>query len=456
MTELAEPSPTAAGAAEALDPRSLETALRAAIDHAGRSGADASEAHARSATELSVTARNGEVDTVEHSEARGLSVTVYLDGARGTAETNDLSDAGIERSVAAALDIARFAESDPYAGPADAEDLARELPDLDLYHPWDVDAAGLAERARSMDAAARAIDPRVTQTDRCALSSTAAVSGYASSTGFVGLTRGTHHAISCLAIAAEDDLKERDLWFDTRRVPAELASAEDIGRRAAERAVARLGARQVPTGTYPVLFEAPVAATLIGHLIGAISGSALYRKASFLVDAVGESLFPARVSIVERPSLPRGYASAAYDAEGVKPLGGAIIDSGRLQRYVLSSYSARRLGLRTTGNAGGVRNLEVSHDGLPLEALVKDMSRGVLVTELMGFGVNLVNGDYSRGASGYWVEDGEVRYPVNEFTIAGNLKEMFAGILAIGADVDGRGNTRCGSILIDRLTIAGT
>jgi len=456
MNDTSAPSTTAKGAAAHLDRAALEAALTRAIERARALGADAVEAHGRTGTELSVTARNGEVDTVEHSEARALSVTVYLGGARGTAETNELTEPGIERTVGAALDIARFAESDPYAGLADPGDLATDFPDLDLFHPWDVDAGRLTELAVRMDDAARRADPRITQTDRSAISTTAAISGYASSTGFLAMTAATRHGISCLAIAQQGGAKERDLWYDTRRVASALAAPEAIGRRAGERTAARLGARQVPTGSYPVVFEAPVASTLIGHLVGAVSGANLYRKSSFLIDAIGRQILPERVSIVETPFVPRGYASAAYDSEGVKPSGGAIVDAGVLARYVLSSYSARRLSLATTGNAGGVRNLAVSHDDLSRDEIVRQMGRGVLVTELMGFGVNLVNGDYSRGASGYWVEDGEIRYPVNEFTIAGNLKDMLLGIVAIGSDVDDRGNTHCGSILIDRLTIAGS
>lgn len=433
----------------------LEAALRRALAHAKADGASAAEVHASVGMEQSVTARNGQVDLVERAESRGLTITVYRGQQQGSAQTNDLTDAGIDATVRAALDIATWAEADPYAGLADPADLADTPIDLDLHHPWDVDVAGLTAIAEQMDRAARAVDPRITQTDRCAVSATTRVGGYANSEGFIGIVPSSRHGLSCIALAEADGQMERDYWFDSFRDAASMTDPDIVGRLAAERAVRRLGARQAPTGPATVVFDAPMATSLISHLIGAISGGSLYRKASFLLDAVGKPVIPARLSLTESPLTRGGHASAWFDSEGVRPLGGHLIEGGILQRYVLSSYSGRRLGLHTTGNAGGVRNLALTHDGVDLGAIIADVKRGVLVTEMMGSGANLVNGDYSRGATGFWIENGQIAYPVNEFTIAGNLKDMLREIVAVGSDVEHRGNIECGSIRIEGMTLAG-
>lgn len=433
----------------------LDAALRRALAQARRDGASAAEVHASVGMEQSVTARNGLVDLVERAESRSLTITVFRGQQQGSAQTNDLTDGGIDATVKAALDIATWAEADPWAGLADPTDLADTPVDLELHHPWTLDIAGLARVAEQMDAAARAVDPRVTQTDRCAVSATTRVSGYANSEGFIGIVPSSRHGLSCIALAESGGAMERDYWFDSFRDPAHMTAPKNVGRLAAERAVKRLGARQAPTGAATVIFEASMATSLIAHLIGAISGGALYRKASFLLDAVGKAILPVRFSLTESPLTPGGYGSAWFDGEGVRPLGGHLVHEGVLQRYVLSSYSGRRLGLPTTGNAGGVRNLALTHDDLSLEAMLADVDRGVLVTEMMGSGVNVVNGDYSRGATGFWIEKGEILYPVNEFTIAGNLKDMLQQIVAVANDIETRGNTRCGSMRVEGMTLAG-
>ncbi len=457
MSEVDAEVATAASAAVCREEFSaeLEAALKRALAAAERHGASAAEVHASISVELSVTARNGAVDSVEHAESRGLSISVYRGQQSGSAQTNDLTDGGIDATVSAALDIASWAEADQYGGLANAEDLAREPVDLDLYHPWAIDVEGLTKVAEAMDAAARSVDPRIGQTDRCAVSSTSAIGGYANSLGFCGIVPSSRHGMSCIALAEAGQGMERDYWFDSFRDPAQMCSPEIVGRRAAERAVARLGARQAPTGPATVVFEAAMASSLISHLIGAISGGALYRKASFLLDAVGQPVLPERLSLTESPLRKGGYSSAWFDGEGVRPLGGHLVRDGVLERYVLSSYSGRRLGLPTTGNAGGVRNLTLSHDGVSLNDLIKDVERGVLITEMMGSGVNMVNGDYSRGATGFWIEQGEIAYPVNEFTVAGNLRDMLKNIVLVADDIEMRGNTQCGSMRVEGMTLAG-
>jgi PmbA protein len=446
--------------AAAEDLREREAELRAEVtailEEAARRGATAAEVTVNRSLGLVVTVRRGALETVEFTRDQGFGITVYDGRRKGSASTTDASRAAVAETVGKALEIARHTAEDPAAGLADPALLPRSLPELDLFHPWRLDVDGAEELARACEAAALAVDPRITNSEGASVSSVQACRAYGNSHGFVGSVCGTRHGVSVAVIAADDAGMQRDHWYTLSRVPGELEDPEVVGRRAAERAVARLGARPVPTARVPVAFAPEVASGVIGHLLGAISGGALYRRASFLCDALGERLFPERVRIEERPLEPRALGSAAFDADGVATGPKAIVEDGRLASYLLSAYSARRLGLESTGNAGGVHNLRVVDDGFDRSALLARMGRGLLVTELMGQGVNGVTGDYSRGAAGFWVEDGAIAHPVQEVTVAGNLRRMFAGLDAIGADADRPGNIRCGTLLVDDMTVAGS
>ena len=404
---------------------------------------------------LSVNVRMGEVETVERTGDRGVAVTVYFGQRKGTASTADLQPASLEATVDQACAIARFTEEDPAAGLADPELMAKAFPDLDLWHPWDLDADIAIAMAVQAEAAGRAADPRISNSDGAGISSGQSVAVYANSHGFIGAERSTQHSISCSLIAGKNDGMQRDYWYTAALDAAELESPVQVGRRAAERTLARLQPRSLATGDYPVLFAPEMARSLVGHLLGAVSGGALYRRASFLLDSVGTKLFPGWMTIVERPQLRRGLRSASFDAEGVATREQDLVRDGILARYVLGSYSARKLGLATTGNAGGIHNLFVSANAGGGDELLRAMGRGLLVTELMGQGVNTITGDYSRGAAGFWVENGEIAHPVDEVTIAGNLRAMFMAIEAVGDDVDHRSHIQTGSILIGKMTVAG-
>ncbi|TCO83012.1 microcin-processing peptidase 1 [Plasticicumulans lactativorans] len=419
-------------------------------------GASAAEAAVSFSTGLSVTVRLGEVETLEYQRDRGLGVTVYFGTRKGSASTSDWRPQALRDTVRAACDIARHTAEDPCAGLADAADLARDPPDLDLYHPWDIRAEDAIALATACEDTARATDPRITNSEGASVGTHAALVVYGNSLGFLGGYPATRHSLSCSVIAqgAEGGM-ERDHWYTSDRDPAVLEAAAAVGRRAAERALRRLHARRLGTCSAPVLFAPELARGLVGHFLGAIRGGALYRKASFLVDALGQPVFAPHVQIREAPHLPRALGSAPFDSEGVATRPRDIVRDGVLQGYVLDTYSARRLGLHTTGNAGGVHNVIVEPGADDADALLARMGRGLLVTELMGHGVNAVTGDYSRGAAGFWVEDGRIAYPVHEITIAGRLPEMFRDLVAVGRDVDTRGNIRCGSILLERMTIAG-
>lgn len=430
--------------------------LDAAIDTARKLGVSAAEVALSSGRGLSVTVRNGEVETVEHHQDKILTLSAYRGQRKGTASTTDFSPAGIEDTVAAADRIARYAEEDPYAGLIDPGYLAREFPDLDLDHPWDLEPAAAIEIATRCDAAARDFDPRVDQIDDVSVNQHRGLRAYATTDGFAGAYMGSRHSLSCAVIGKHGGAMQRGYWYTASREANALEAPEPVGRRAAERTVAKLGARKLVTQKVPVIFEAPVAAGLIGHLVSAVSGGNLYRAASFLIDSAGRAIFPEHITITERPHLVRGLGSAPFDAEGAKTVDRELVDKGVLTGYVLDSYAARKLDLRPTGNAGGTHNLTLSHQNLSFEQLTGEMGRGLIVTDLMGFGVNIVTGDYSRGASGFWVEGGEVAYPVEEITIAGNLADMFKQIVACAADIDLRGNIRTGSILLESLTVAGS
>ncbi|MGH8458738.1 MAG: metalloprotease PmbA, partial [Nevskiales bacterium] len=406
-------------------------------------------------TALTVNVRKGEIESVEFQRDRDLGITVYLGQRRGHSSTSDLSDKAIGEAIAHACAIARHTGEDPYSGLADAARMAREFPALDLDHPWALEVDAAVELAREAEATALQFDPRITNTEGAGVDTRRGISVYANSHGFVGHQQGTQHSLSCAVIAGTGEDMQRDYWYSAARVTTALESAAAIGRRAAERTLSRLQPRSLDTRRTPVLFVPELARGLFGSFIGAISGSALYRKASFLLDQAGQPVFAPQVNISQRPHLPRAMGSTAYDQEGVATVDRDLVVDGVLQGYVLGSYSARRLGLQSTGNAGGVFNLIVQPGSMGFEQLLREMGTGLVVTELMGQGVNTVTGDYSRGAAGFWVENGVMAYPVAEITIAGNLHEMFKGIRAIGNDVDLRGNTRCGSVLIETMTIAG-
>ncbi len=418
-------------------------------------GAEQAEVGVNESSGLAVNVRMGEVETVEHTRDRGLSITVYVGGRKGSASTADLDPATIETSVLQAIAIARHTEADPCSGLADAERMAREFPDLDLWHPWALSADAAVELALACEAEGRALDARVSNSDGAAVSTGTSLSVYANTHGFVGAERSTSHSISCSLIAGTGEGMQRDYWFSAGCAAEDLEDAASIGRRAAERALRRLDPREAPTGDFPVLFSPEVARSLIGHLLSAASGGALYRRASFLLDACGEQILPAWMHLRERPHLTRGPRSANFDAEGVATVDSDLVSDGVLTRYILGSYSARKLGLSSTGNAGGVHNLLVEGRGERFEDLLAGIRRGVLVTELMGQGVSTITGDYSRGAAGFWIENGEIAWPVDEFTIAGKLREMYSAIEAVGADVDLRSHIRTGSILIGRMMVAG-
>ena len=418
-------------------------------------GASQAEVSCSEETGLNVNVRMGEVETVESTRDRGIAVTVYFGQRKGSASTADLRDESLEATVEQACAIARYTEDDSAAGLADAALMATDLREFDTWHPWYIDADRAIELALACEAAGREFDKRIENSDGASVGTGASLGVYANSHGFLGRERSTQHSLGCALIAGRGDGMQRDGWYTSALLADELESAASVGRKSAERTISRLAPRQIATGDYPVLYAAESARSLIGHLLGAVSGGALYRRASFLVDSVGTQLFPSWFRIEERPFLHRGLRSTSYDGEGVATRESALIDTGVLQHYVLGSYSARKLGLQTTGNAGGVHNLQVAANAGDFAAMLRQMGRGLLVTELMGQGVNAVTGDYSRGASGFWVENGEIQYPVDGITIAGNLRKMFESIEAVGTDVDYRSHLHTGSILVGRMTVAG-
>lgn len=438
-----------------MKPGVLEDVVQQALAEARRAGADAAEAQAAMGDGLQVTVRLGDVETVERTRDKELAVTVYLGQRSGSASTSDFRPEAIRETVRAACTIARYTAADPCSGLADPARLARVIPDLDLYHPWDMDAERAIGLAIECEAAARGADRRIANSEGASVSSHQGLDVYGNSLGFMGARRGTRHGLSCAVIASDGDGMQRDYWYASARDPALLEPAAAVGRTAAERAVRRLGARKIKTQQADVLFEAPVASSLLSHFVAATRGTSLYRRASFLLDSLGKPVFSSRVQIVEDPLLPKRLGSAAYDAEGVATARREIVRDGRLEGYFLDSYSARKLGLETTANAGGVHNLTLMSTGPDLAGLMRAMGRGLLVTELIGFGVNPVTGDYSRGAAGFWIENGEIAHPVEEITIAGRLADMFTSLAAVGSDVDTRGRLLTGSIWIPGLMIAG-
>lgn len=425
------------------------------IAEASRQGASACEVAVSVEQGLSTSVRQGEVETVEFNRDQGFGITLYVGQRKGSASTSATGADAIRETVAAALAIARHASEDDCAGLADPALMARDLPDLDLYHGWSITPDQAIERALACEAAAFATDQRVTKADGTTLNTHQGCRVYGNSQGFVGGYASTRHSLSCVMIAEGEGQMQRDYWYDVNRRGELLATPESIGRRAAERAASRLGARPVPTAEVPVLFAPEVAVGLFGHFLGAISGGSLYRKSSFLEGALGQRLFPEWLTLDERPLLRGALGSASFDNDGLATYAKPFVEGGELVSYVLGTYSGRKLGMPSTANSGGVHNLFVSHGDEDQAALIRRMGRGLLVTELMGQGVNLVTGDYSRGAGGYWVENGEIQFPVQEVTIAANLRDLFRNIVAIGNDVEYRGNLHTGSVLIEKMMVAG-
>ncbi len=426
-----------------------------AVSEARRLGASEAEASANDERGLNVNVRMGEVESVERTRDRGIAVTVYFGQRKAQASTADLQLESLRRTVEMACAIAKHTEADAANGLADEARMARAPRDFDQWHPWALEADDAVALALEAEAAGRGFDARISNSEGASVSTNEGLSVYANSHGFVGREKSTSHSISASLIAGSGDAMQGQYWYSAALRHEALEGAAHVGRKAAERTLARLDPRTAPTGEFPVLFVPEVARSLIAHLVGAVSGGALYRKASFLVGAQGQKLFPDWFRVVERPHLIGGWRSGDFDADGVATRESALIDAGVLQRYVLGTYSARRLGLESTGNAGGVHNLEVAANATGFDAMLAGMGRGLVVTELMGQGVNTVTGDYSRGAAGFWVENGAIAYPVDELTIASNLRDMFMAIEAVGADIDARSATAMGSLLVGRMTVAG-
>ena len=440
----------------------FEHVVDKALAHARKLGASDAGAEISEGCGLSVSVRNGELENVERNRDKSLGVTVYLGQRRGNASTSDFSDAAVARTVQAAYDIARFTAEDPFAQLPDAADLASDadrLRDLDLFHPWAVTSEQAAQMALACEAAARGVSKQITNSEGASVSAQQSHFFSAHSNGFRGGYASSRHSLSVSPIAGKGRDMQRDYWYSSERNASDLASAQSVGEYAARRALSRLKARKIDTTQCPVLFESPLAAGLLGAFVQGVSGGALYRKSSFLLDCLGKPVFPKHIDLFEDPFVPGGKGSSPFDEEGVRVQPRTVVEAGVVQGYFLSSYSARKLGMKTTGNAGGSHNLTLSsrrtRKGDDLDAMLAKLGTGLFVTELMGQGVNYVTGDYSRGASGFWVENGQIAYPVHEITIAGNMKAMLKGMEAIGADAYVYGAKTVGSILLNRMKVAG-
>lgn len=419
-------------------------------------GATQAEAGLSVSQGLSVATRMGSVETIEHQQDNGLGISVYVGQHKGSASTSNLDPDAIRKTVEAACNIARYTSEDPCTGLAEADLMATEIHELDLFHPWAIEPQSVIDLALECENAALEFDKRIVNSDGASVDSNAGLSVYGNSHGFLQAQHKTRHSISCSVVAESDGRMQRDYWYDICRRADGLDSARSVGETAAERTVRRLDARKLKTQQAPVLFVPELARGIIGSFAAAIGGAAQYRKASFLLDAAGDQVFPEFLQLHENPFIPQALGSANFDAEGVATSEAKLVVDGVVQNYLLDSYSARKLGLTTTGHASGLHNLTLDHTGKTFDECLAAMHRGFLVTELMGHGVNNVTGDYSRGAAGFWVENGKLDFAVEEVTIASNLREMFKGITEIGKDIDLRGSIRCGSILIDNMMIAGS
>jgi PmbA protein len=433
------------------------------LKHAKKIGATDAGAEASEGCGLSVSVRKGELETVERNRDKSLGVTVYVGHRRGNASTSDFSEAAIQQTVQAAFDIARFTAEDPTAGLPDEDDIAKVQPELDLFHPWSINSEEAAKLALACEAAALKTSRRIANSEGAGVSAQQSHFFSAHTHGFRGGYASSRHSMSVAPIASlsgKNAEMQRDAWYTSMRAADQMATPEAVGRYAAERALSRLGSRKIPTTECPVLFESPLAAGLLGGFVQAVSGGSLYRKSSFLLDSMGKQVFPKHIDISEDPHVLRGKGSSPFDDEGVRGLKRKVVSGGRVEGYFLSSYSARKLGMKTTGNAGGSHNLimssKLTRSSDDLKAMLQKLGTGLFVIELMGQGVNYVTGDYSRGASGFWVENGEIAFPVHEITIAGNLKTMFKGIEAVGADAYNYGAKTIGSVLINRMKVAGS
>lgn len=425
------------------------------LAYAKQRGATAAAVEVSEGFGQGVTIRHSEVETIEYNRDKGLGITAYVGQQRGNASTSDFSPQAIRDTVDAALSIARYTAKDDCSGLPDAEMLAHDCPDMDLYHPWDLPVEAAIELAQQCEQAALETDKRISNSEGATVNLHEGHFITANSLGFIGGYSTSRHSLSCAVIAGADDAMERDYWYTVARDAKSLLSAQQVGRIAAERTLRRLNARQIDTMQVPVLFEAPIASGLLGSFVSAVSGGSLYRKSSFLLDQLDKTVFASHINIEDVPDIRKGLASSPFDDEGVQTQRRVIVENGLLRGYFLGSYSARKLGRKTTGNAGGNHNLILQSGELDFAGLLKQMGRGLLVTELLGQGVNQVTGDYSRGAAGFWVEHGEIQYPVQEITIAGNLKDMYRNIVAVGNDVLVHGSKQCGSILVEGMTVAG-
>ena len=438
----------------------FEDLVGTALKHAKKLGATDAAAEASEGCGLSVSVRKGELESVERNRDKSLGITVYVGKKRGNASTSDFSKAAIEQTAKAAYDIARFTAQDDTSGLPDEQDIAKEHRALDLFHPWTITSEDAARLALQCEAAALQTSRLITNSEGAGVSAQQSHFFSAHTRGFRGGYASSRHSMSVAPIAGKGKQMQRDAWYSSMRDASELAAPEAVGRYAAERALARLKGRKIPTIECPVLFESPLAAGLLGGFVQAVSGGALYRKSTFLADSLGKLAFPKDIDISEDPFVFKGKGSAPFDDEGVKTSARRVVEAGRVAGYFLSTYSARKLGMRTTGNAGGSHNLVLSSRktkaGDNLDSMLRKLGRGLFVTELMGQGVNYVTGDYSRGASGFWVENGEIAFPVEEITIAGNLRDMLLGIQAVGADTYNYGAKTVGSILINRMKVAGS
>jgi len=435
--------------------KQLETMVQDLLQEAKKQGASAAEAAVSSDQGLSVAVRLGETETVEQTRDQGLGVTVYLGQHKGSASTTDFSANAVIETVRKACTIARYTSEDPYTGLGDPDRMAMDYPDLDLHHPWDISVEQAAKLALDCEQAARDTDSRITNSEGATLNTHSGSFIYGNTHGFVGGYPFSHHSLSCVVMAQEGESMQRDYWYSSKRRPDQLDDPASIGREAASRAIRKLHARKLSTREAPVIFRADIAPGLLMGLMSAVGGHAQYRKSSFLLGSLEQQLFPDWVRIHENPLLPQGMSSAPFDNEGIATSAKDIIRDGVLQTYILDSYSARKLDMQSTGNAGGVKNLAIEPGDMDLPALLKEMDTGLLVTELMGQGLNSVTGDYSRGAAGLWVENGEIQYPVEEITIAGNMQDMYQQLVAVGNDTDNPGSISTGSWLFENMTIAG-